>query len=178
MVLQIIKYIIIACSLSTSLFAQIWLADSCSVSFFSEAPLEDIEAHSIMPGGSTYAAYNQATGKINFKIPMLSFRFENGLMEEHFNENYMESNKYPYATFKGKLSSEGDSILAEGVFQVHGVTKVRNFKGRLVKDEKLILMGAFMVKTKDHKIKIPSILVKNIAEEIKVDVYCEFIQKK
>ena len=177
MVLQIIKYILVLGALITSLSAQVWLADTCNVSFFSEAPLENIEAQSTMPKGSTYAAYNQATGKLNFKIPILSFRFENGLMEEHFNENYMESEKYPYATFKGKLSHEGDSVVAEGVFQVHGVTKSRKLKGVLVKGEKLILKGSFIVITKEHKIKIPKLLVKNIAEEIKVDIYCEFIQK-
>ena len=161
--------------------AQVYVADSCSVSFFSSAPLEDIEAVSTMPKGSTYSAFNTSTGKLAFKIPIKSFRFANGLMEEHFNENYMESDKYPYASFKGILSTDNEyeSAKAEGVFNIHGVEQQRGFVGAWIKSgEKRILKGEFIVQTKDHKIKIPKLLIKNIAEEIKVNVYCEFAIKK
>ena len=159
--------------------AQVYVSDSCTVSFFSSAPLEDIEAVSNMPEGSTYSAFNSNNGGLFFKIPMKSFRFENGLMEEHFNENYVESDKYPYASFKGTLIIEGQNAKAEGVFKVHGVEKERSFVGEWVKmREKRILKGAFIVKTRDHKIKIPKLLIRNIAEEIKVNIYCEFAVKE
>ena len=139
----------------------------------SEKAFEPVEAIN----NSTTAIFKINTGEVVSQVFISSFEFKNALMQEHFNENYMESEKYPYATFKGKLSHDGDSVVAEGVFQVHGVTKPRKIKGVLIKGEKLILKGSFMVITKEHKIKIPKLLVKNIAEEIKVDIYCEFIQK-
>lgn len=182
MVLKTISIMLTMLSFSLNqLKAQVYVADSCSVSFFSSAPLEDIEAISTMPKESTYSAFNTSTGKLVFKIPIKSFKFENGLMEEHFNENYIESDKYPYASFKGTLSTDGqtESAKAEGVFNIHGIEKQRLFLGEWLKSgEKRILKGEFIVKTKDHKIKIPKLLIKNIAEEIKVNIYCEFSIKK
>ena len=155
--------------------AQVYLADSCRVTFFSDGILEDIEAVSVMPEGSTYAAYNSTNGKFSFKIPIKSFHFENSLMQEHFNENYMESDKYPFALFKGTIENKDGSGMAKGEFTVHGVMKTRDIKGSIDKGEKgLTITSEFWVKTADHKIKIPKLLVKNLAEEIKVNVYCEF----
>ena len=179
MVLWRIKSLIYIFFISTSLSAQVYLADSCRVSFFSDGIIEDIEAVSVMPEGSTYAAYNSANGKFSFKIPIKSFHFENSLMQEHFNENYMESDKFPFALFKGAIANKEGSGLAEGDFTVHGVAKAREIKGSVNNTEKgLTVSSEFWVKTADHKIKIPKLLVKNLAEKIKVNVYCEFKLKE
>ncbi len=158
--------------------AQVYLADSCRVTFFSDGILEDIEAISVMPEGSTYAAYNESNGKFSFKIPIKSFQFENSLMQEHFNENYMESDKFPFALFKGTIDNKDGAGLAKGDFTVHGITKSREIKGSIDKSKGLVITSEFWVKTADHKIKIPKLLVKNLAEEIKVNVYCEFKPKE
>jgi len=179
-------HLITRLNISTFLFsiacfinAQVYLADSCRVSFFSDGILEDIEAISVMPESSTYAAYNSTNGKFSFKIPIKSFHFENSLMQEHFNENYMESDKFPFALFKGLIENKEGSSFAKGDFTVHGVTKDRDIKGSIKNTEKgLILESEFWVKTAEHKIKIPKLVIKNLAEEIKVNVYCEFKLKE
>ena len=108
-----------------------------------------------------------------------SFVFENGLMQEHFNENYMESDKFPFALFKGSIENKEGSGQANGDFTVHGVAKAREIKGSIKNTDKgLTVSTEFWVKTAEHKIKIPKLLVKNLAEEIKVNVYCEFKLKE
>ena len=99
-------------------------------------------------------------------------------MQEHFNENYMESDKYPFALFKGIIDNKDGSGLAKGDFTVHGITKAREIKASIDKSKGLVIKSEFWVKTADHKTKIPKLLVKNLAEEIKVNVYCEFKPKE
>ena len=99
-------------------------------------------------------------------------------MQEHFNENYMESDKFPFALFKGTIDNKDGAGLAKGDFTVHGITKAREIKGSIDKSKGLVITSEFWVKTADHKIKIPKLLVKNLAEEIKVNVYCEFKPKE
>jgi len=161
--------------------AQKWVTEACTVDFFSKAALEDIEAKATQKEGSTYAAFNAETGSFFFKIPINNFRFENGLMEEHFNENYMESEKHPFGVLKGKItgadfSKDGEyNASASGKLNIHGVEVDRTIEGKvIVKDGKIMINSEFMVKLVDHKIKIPKAVVSNIAEEIKVTVYSTF----
>ena len=106
-------------------------------------------------------------------------------MEEHFNENYMESHKYKVSVFKGKIINEIDftkdgtyEVTAKGTLDIHGVTVEREIKGTLtISNGKINLTTAFDVLLKDHKIKIPKIVVKNIAEFVKVILNINFEQK-
>lgn len=171
-------------SLSLS-FAQntLFVAEKMNTSFFSEARMENIQATSTT---SSTAGINATNKDVAFKISILSFRFRNSLMEEHFNENYMDTDKFPYAIFKGKiledidLTKEGKyNVTAEGTFDLHGISKPRKFAGVIEnKGGKLFLDTEFTVAVADHKIDIPNDKLTNISQTIKVTLHAEFIRKK
>ena len=94
--------------LTDQVAAQKMMTQESTVSFFSEAVLEDITATTSKAQG----ILNLENGEFFFRIPITSFLFENDLMREHFNENYMESEKYPYATFKGQLTNFAQAQLS------------------------------------------------------------------
>ncbi|SKB37652.1 YceI family protein [Daejeonella lutea] len=145
---------------------------TAELTLFSEAPMENIEAVS----KSAYGVLNTDNGEIQFGVSIKSFRFRKSLMQEHFNENYMESDRYPAAKFKGKLNTPIDvtkdgeyEVTAIGDLEVHGVTKRRSITGTIkVLDGRLEIKSAFDVKCKDHNIKIPALVFKNIAETIRI----------
>ncbi|MFN8357326.1 MAG: YceI family protein [Spirosomataceae bacterium] len=159
--------------LSGSVQAQRLLnATSTEVKFFSKAPLEDIEASS----KQVQSLINLDTKDVVVKIPIKSFTFHNGLMQEHFNENYMESDKYPHGIFKGKITEDIDlskdgsyPVTAVGKINIHGVEKDKTIKGKAtVVQGKLTLDANFDVLLADHKIEIPTMVFQKIAEKIAV----------
>ena len=112
--------------LTVSYSQQLYKATSSKTHFFSEAPLENIEAVNEKSQG----LINTETKQIAIIIPIIEFKFEKPLMEEHFNENYMETSKYKTASFQGKIISDIDfstngeyEATAEGVLTIHGVKK-------------------------------------------------------
>ena len=122
------KYLFILLSILTiNVSAQsVLISDSGSVTFYSYAPLEDIKATSSQLNG----VINTVNGEIAFMIPMRSFHFAKALMQEHFNEKYIESEKYPQSTFKGKINEKVDfskpatvNITASGKLTLHGREK-------------------------------------------------------
>ncbi len=147
-----------------------------SIQFLSKSPLEDIEAINKNP----IAVIRVETADIQFAVVITQFKFKAALMEEHFNENYMESEKYPQATFKGKINEKLDltkdgenKATATGKMTIHGVTKDVTLEGTITKKgTDLILKSAFKIKVADYNIKVPSLYVKNIAEEVDVTVNC------
>ncbi|MFI5218047.1 MAG: YceI family protein [Bacteroidia bacterium] len=151
----------------------IYLCRTGEITFFSKAALEDIDAKS----ESLNSVLNIANNEIVFFVPMRSFKFKKAMMQEHFNEKYVESDKYPNATYKGKIntaidySKDGEyEITATGTFVVHGVEKQRTDKGRLIiKDGTISIQSEFIVALKDHNIKIPKLLTENIAETVKIN---------
>jgi hypothetical protein len=148
------------------------------ISFHSSTPVEDIEAHN----HKVSAVFDPATNAIQFAVVIKAFEFEKALMQEHFNENYMESNTYPKAEFKGKVSGFGaeqlrkgggtHTVQVAGDLTIHGVTKPVSHAGSIVinADGSLKCTSEFIVKPEDHGIKIPGMVRKNIAEEITVKV--------
>ncbi len=152
----------------------IYTCKNARINLYSSAPIEDIEA-TATTGASVY---NAATGELDFSVPIRSFHFPKSRMEEHFNESYMESDKYPKATFKGKIQEHPDlskdgtyPVTAVGDFQVHGVTQTRTIAGNLkVSNGVLSMTSEFMVKCADHHIDIPSIVFHHIAESIRIRV--------
>lgn len=179
---KIIVLIVILISQSHSLNSQIWFARNANIRFFSSTPIEDIEAINKYAAG----AFNTNTGKVYFKVMMKSFKFEKALMQEHFNENYIESHKYPYAEFEGyfaeKLNLEADGVYVvkiKGKFTIHGVSMDRELLVNMKLDgERLIVSSKFKVKCNDHNIKIPQIVKKNIQEDIEVTLNAQFAAKK
>lgn len=155
--------------------AQLYSAKSglTMVSFFSKASLEDIEATN---KGNTAVFLKTTTGDVQMSISMLSFKFKNALMEEHFNENYVESEKFPNCIFKGKInetidySKDGEyPVTVTGKMELHGVTNDVTIAGTLLKTgNELKLNSKFKIKVADYKIKVPSMYVSNIAEEVEV----------
>ena len=145
-------------------------------SFFSSAPLEDIEAHS----NQAVSIFDVQSGEIAASVLMRSFNFRKALMEEHFNENYIESDKYPKATFKGKVSNIGDLDVSEpgrytlnvaGDITLHGVTQPVEVKAEVTVEKGILQAKAvFPLKVQDFKIKVPRLVVNNIAEVVDVTV--------
>ena len=154
-----------------------------SISFFSETPMENIDA----TNHKLRALLNVKSGEVAFIVTNNGFEFEKPLMEEHFNENYIESHKYKLSVFKGKvdfgtvdLSKDGTyEVNASGSLDIHGVKKDREIKGTIeVKNGELILTTNFDVLLKDHDIKIPKIVTEKIAESVLVKVNITFSPKQ
>lgn len=146
---------------------------SSHISFYSSAPLEDIEAHN----EQAQSIFDIKTGEIAFIVPIKGFQFRKSLMQEHFNENFMESHKYPDAQFEGKLTgfqadaSDTQKVTAEGKLTIHGVTHHVEVPGKVTVGNPQIKMNAeFPVKVADYNIEIPRIVFYNIAEVVDVTV--------
>ncbi len=145
------------------------------IAFSSEAPMELIKASS-----------DQLVGLIDideriysFKIKVRSFKgFNSPLQKEHFNENYMESDKFPEASFKGKIIEDIDltvqgtyELRAKGILTIHGVAQERIIKSNvIVNSGKMTVRSNFSVLLSDHNIPIPKVVYQKLANEIKVEV--------
>ncbi|MCJ7467482.1 MAG: YceI family protein [Maribacter sp.] len=141
------------------------------VSFFSHSLVEDIKADN----NQVLSIIDTVTGKIAIQMLMRSFMFKKALMQEHFNENYVESYKYPKATFSGELlnfsglSAANNETEIVGTLTVHGEVKEISTKVQVEKGaDGITLKGNFNVDVADFKIKIPAIVSNNIAKTIKV----------
>ena len=157
---------------------ELYKADAVETDFFSSAPVEDI--HAVSKKG--ISVLNSATGEIAFNIPVRSFEFRKALMQEHFNEEFMETHKYPKATFKGKIRDNIDisksgvqDVILHGILEVHGESQKRQIPAKLkVENGRIKLYSKFEVACEDHDIKIPKILWKNIAEVVQVEVKADY----
>ncbi|MEL7002730.1 MAG: YceI family protein [Bacteroidota bacterium] len=160
--------------------AQRFKTTTGNVTFFSDAPMEDIEANS----AKVTSILDLEKGDMAFLIPINSFQFEKKLMQEHFNENYLESEKYPDATFRGKLinydpNAQGkQTVQAKGEMTIHGVTKKIDAEGTLEPSgDGLTLTSKFPIRVADYKIKIPKIVFYNIAEVVDVTLSLTYQQQ-
>lgn len=151
-------------------------------SFFSKAPLEDIEARNTKAS----SIINTSNRELVVRIPITQFQFNNKLMQQHFNENYLESEKFPNATFKGKINEMIDfsksgvyEVSASGTLNIHGVDQERTIKGKLIVAENTLNLDArFDVMLIDHKIDIPKLVFMKIAEKIAVGASINYIPYK
>ena len=165
---------ILACLLSAGiLHAQKYRSEKGLITFFSDGAIEDIAAENISAG----SLFNATTGELVFIVPIKDFKFQKSLMREHFNEKYMETEKFPKATFQGKVTGfTGDisgeqKVKAVGKLTVHGVTKDVVVPGTAEwSNGKVSLKSKFIIKLKDFNIEIPTIVWKNIAEEIELKI--------
>lgn len=151
-----------------------------SIQFRSDAPLELIKASSDELAG----LFDTDNKMFAFRIKVNTFKGFNGLLQkEHFNENYMETAKFPYASFEGKVIEDIDyskpgtyNVRAKGNLTVHGVTQERIVKLILaVKNKTISAESAFTVLLADHNITIPKVVHEKLASEIKVAVSAELI---
>jgi polyisoprenoid-binding protein YceI len=171
----LISFLVLLLS-ANAVYSQKYMTRNGHIRFFSSAPLEDIEARN----KQVNAALDTESGDFVFRVLIRSFEFEKALMQEHFNENYLESHKFPNASFQGKVTnlSEIDftkdgayEATVEGKLTIHGVTNDIVKKGTFtVKDGVIEGFSKFDVKVADYDIKIPSAVTDNIAENIEVTV--------
>lgn len=158
---------------SSSATAQKFITDKSNVRFFSKATIEDIAAEN----QKSVSMINVGTGEIAVSIPISEFQFEKSLMKEHFNEKYMESEKFPKATFQGKISGFQASatgpqqVKAEGKLTIHGVSHDVEIPGTIeLNGTSIHVQCKFMVKLEDYAVPRPQLLWKNIAEEVEVTI--------
>jgi endo-1,4-beta-mannosidase len=171
-------YIFLLMIASLTAFSQKFVADKSFISFFSDAPVEDIQAEN----KKALSLFDAGTGEIVFSVPIKEFRFKKSLMEEHFNEKFMESETYPKASFQGVISgfqkenAGVQAVTAKGKLVIHGVTRDVELPGTIENSNtKLALKSVFKVKLEDYKVEIPTLLWQNIAEEVEVTI--EFAYK-
>ncbi len=154
------------------------------ISFYSRAKsIDKVEAEN----NEVSSILNPQTGDMVFAILIKSFHFASALMEEHFNENYLESGKFPKSTFKGKITNltavnfakDGAyPVTVEGDLTMHGVTKKASAPGSItIKGGKIAANAKFQVKLKDYSISIPSLVADKISEDIDITVDCKYEPK-
>jgi len=177
--LIVLLFIITSFSFDNSIYS----TNSGKVNFTSDAPLEIIKASSVKLAG----ILNTVTKEFVFSVPMKSFEgFNSPLQKVHFNENYIESEKYPDATFKGKIIEDIDfkvsgkyKIRAKGKFSIHGKENPMTIKSDLtVLKNEIEVNSIFIVRLVDHDIEIPTIVNQKLAENITVNVRFTLKQKK
>ena len=177
------KLIIGAIALSMSVFTNaqdVWKTSKGStISFFSHAPLEDIFAESDKFSG----AINTKTNAVAVFVKVNTLQFENKLQQEHYNEKYMESDKYPKASFKGKIDGVSDwtkvgeyEAKATGTLDIHGVALERTIPIKITISKNGIKASTkFKVKVEDHKVKVPELVFNKVAEEVEIKINADFI---
>jgi|ERR1051326_8644373 hypothetical protein len=167
-----ITALMIYATLALGAGAQTLKSESGKATFYSSAPLENIDATS----QNLVSVLDASSGEIAFTVAMTSFEFRNKKMQEDFNENFMESEKYPKARYTGKINEKIDlkkdgtyKVTSTGTLTIHGVSKQRTDTATLiVKNGKAELKGKFMVHVADYGIKIPTIVFYHIASDVKV----------
>jgi polyisoprenoid-binding protein YceI len=157
---------------------------SGTIIFHAGTTVEDIDG----TNKEVASILNTKTGEIAFSVPVKSFRFTRSLMEEHFNENYMESNKYPKATFQGKISDLSGvnftkdgayKMMVEGDLMIHGVTKKITAPASItVSQGKIAASSSFKVPLADYNVVIPGVVADKISKDASIEVTCTYEVKK
>ena len=168
---------------AVSVFSQTYFTRSGNTDFkASVEAFEPVEAKNT----STTVILKTATGDIAAQLFINAFQFKVALMQEHFNENYMDSDKFPKAVFRGKLidfdfanSTTEKEYKLTGTLTVRGIKKEINTTAKVIlKEGKLFLDAKFIVEPQDFNIDIPSIVRKKIADKINVTLQYELVEKK
>ncbi len=164
-----------------ALSGQKYYSKVARVSFSSDASLEKIEA----TNSNGLIVLDAATDRLECSVLIKGFQFSKGLMQEHFNENYMESHLYPKGIFKGSITNMQDIAFSKdgsytasikGELTLHGVTKPIVTSGKVnVKDGKISVAGSFDLLVADYNIKVPKVVRENIAEKVKVTLKADLL---
>jgi polyisoprenoid-binding protein YceI len=154
------------------------------INFFSKAALEDIEAKN----KTVQAVIDSKSGAIQFAAQMKGFEFEKQMMQQHFNENYVESDKYPKGEFKGTITNNSGidytkdgsyNAKVKGKLTIHGITKDIETSGTVkVTGGKLDVNSSFTILLSDYNISIPSVVKDKISNSIRITVDCTLEQLK
>lgn len=153
-------------------YSQRYFAEESKITFFSDGVVEDI-----MAKNSKVTSIFDVKGDVAFLLSIKDFEFEKKLMQVHFNEKYMESEKYPKASFQGRIvgfdvnAGGVQQVKAVGKLSIHGVTHDIDAPGTIeVKGNQLMVHSKFMVKLADYNIRVPQIIWKNIAQTVEVSI--------
>ncbi len=173
---KLLILLLLAASTLTSIQAQKYFTRDGMISFSASSPLEKIDATN---KGAT-AVIDAASGAVEFAVLIKGFIFEKALMQEHFNENYMESGKYPKATFKGKIADASSikwtkngtyPVDVKGIMTIHGVSKEVKGKATIqVNGGRIIASSNFELPLADYDISIPSVVADKISKTAKVSI--------
>lgn len=160
--------------------AQKYFTRNGEIYFLSDASLEKIEA----TNSNASSVIDASTGKLEWSVLIKGFQFEKALMQEHFNENYMESDKYPKAVFKGTITNlsavnftkDGNyTAKVKGDLTLHGVTKPYETTATItVKGGQVSAKSQFNITVADHQIDIPSVVKDKVAKVVKVTVSAKY----
>jgi len=155
-----------------------WYTRNGKINFFSETSAENIDASN----NEVFSLLDQDKNEVAFQVLITGFKFSKALMQDHFNENYMQSDKYPKAQFTGKLTNLGDlnlskdgtyNVNAEGDLTIHGISKKLTFPATLtVKGGKLSATSKFKLRVEDFNITIPGVVADKISKDVEVNVDC------
>lgn len=161
--------------------AQKYMTRNGYIGFYSHTPMEDIKGDN----NQVASILDISTGEFVFQVLIKSFHFDKALMEEHFNENYMESEKFPKSTFKGKImnlasidfSKSGNyDVTVEGDLNIHNVTNKVTVKGNIeVISGGINANSKFNIVPEDYKINIPVVVRDNIAKNLEVTVSIKYL---
>jgi len=185
--ITIMKYLILIFLLTAGLQTQaqkMW-TQTGDITFYSKAPLEDIEAEN----HSVSSVINMENGDIVFSLLISAFEFEKALMQEHFNEKYLHSDKFPKSTFKGKIQNVGSISMnkpgtyeldVSGELTIHGQTNpVSTTMSFTIEDEnKMEATSEFIVTLADYQVEIPKMVKENISETILIKVNMDYVPFK
>ena len=151
-----------------------FFSEKSNITFFSEGVIEEIKASNT----KVTSILDLQSGEVAYLLSPKDFQFEKKLMQVHFNEKYMETEKFPRSTFKGKIVGLDASITslqqvkAVGQLSIHGVTRDVDIPGTLhIEGNTVTLRAKFIVKLLDYNIKVPQIVWQNIAQEVEVNVH-------
>lgn len=173
-------FFLLLIALANPAVSQMFMTRNGQISFYSKTPMENIDA----VNNEVSSVFNTDDGQIAYAVLIKSFHFERALMEEHFNENYMESDKLPKATFSGTITNLNQidfkkngqyPATVDGDLTIHGVKRHISSAGFISVDgDKLDVTSTFQVVPGDYNIKIPSLVVEKIAAKIDVKVDCQY----
>ena len=173
-----ILYFLLAISMNSSTAQERYYTKSGEIRFSSESSLEKIEAIN----RNVTCVLDTRTGLLQLMVLMKGFEFKKALMQEHFNENYVESDKYPKSEFKGQVLNSGEikynkdgsyELKIRGLLSMHGVTKEVETIGKItVSGEKIESSAAFNILLSDFKIKIPTLVKENVSNKVTITVSC------
>ena len=159
---------------------QKYFSKTGKISFHSDTPMEKIEAHNT----TASTVLDAGTGSLEWAVLIQGFKFDKALMQEHFNENYMESTEFPKAKFKGKIDNlsavnfkkDGDyNVTVSGQMEIHGVTKPVTAPGVIsVKGGNITAKSKFSIAVADYGIEIPKVVAENIAKNVDINVHADY----
>jgi polyisoprenoid-binding protein YceI len=173
-------FLILFLSVAFTVNAQKFITRDGFIGFYSHTPVEDIKGDN----NQVASVFDISTGELVFQVLIKSFHFDRALMEEHFNENYMESDKYPKSTFKGKISNLAEvnfsnngtyKVKVEGDLTIHGVTNKISAEGILeVIKGGINASSKFNINPEDYKINIPGVVSDKINKNLEVTVSMKY----